>query len=301
MPSLLHEVVVGGAFATRRKSRYGSPGAAAAHAARSQRRGPAEPPLALRRRCELRSVEQAELTVWTLAPRRRAQARAPRIVYLHGSGYINPISRFHWALLAELERWTGAEITIPLYRMAPVSTWRHAFRALTAIYVALLERDDPIVLMGDSAGGAIALGLAMSWRDVGLPQPRRVVTISPGLDATLSNPEIPAIAPRDPILDLPGCQATCRWWSGGDDISRYEVSPINGDWSRLAPVDVLIGTRDILFPDCRLAGITRSQDVAVHEFEGAFHVWPAVPVLPESRQAFALIAELIGSGDGGTG
>jgi monoterpene epsilon-lactone hydrolase len=301
MPSLLHDAVVAGAFATRRKAHYASPAAAASHAARSQRRGPADPPASLRRSYELRCAEQAELTVWTLSPRGRADPSVPRIVYLHGSGYINPISRFHWALLAELERRTGAEITIPLYRMAPVYTWRHAFRALTAVYVGLLERGDPIVLMGDSAGGAIALGLAMSWRDMRLPQPLRVITISPGLDATLSNPAIPAIAPHDPILDLPGCKATSRWWSGGDDISRYEVSPINGDWSRLAPIDVLIGTRDILFPDCRrLAGIARFEDVAVHQFDGAFHVWPAVPILPESRQALGLIADLIGSSDGGT-
>ncbi len=296
MSSLANRAVIVGAFASRRRRRYASEASAAAHATRAQRRGPASPPAGLARRCELSQTEHAGLPVWRIAPRAGPVADPPRILYLHGSGYVSPISRFHWALLGELQRRTAAEITVPLYKLAPAHTWRDAYAALTEVYMSLTDGGGSVVVMGDSAGGAIALGLAMFWRDRALRPPRRLIAISPGLDATLSNPEIATVARHDPILAVPGLQAACRWWSGGDDLSRYELSPIQGDWSALPPVDILIGTRDILLPDCRalvarVAG--RAWPITLHEFTDAFHVWPAVGALPEARAAFALIADLV--------
>jgi acetyl esterase/lipase len=307
MSSLANRLVIAGAFATRRRRHYATESSAAAHAARAQRRGPAKPPPGLARRASLSRTEEAGLPVWTIAPapapESGAERSGARILYLHGSGYVSPISRFHWTLLGELRERTGAQITVPLYGLAPNHTWREAYASLLEIYERLSETGEPLVVMGDSAGGALALGLTMACRDRGLRSPGRVVVISPGLDATLSNPAIAEVAPRDPILMVPGLQATCRWWAGGDALSRYEISPINGDWSRLPAIDILMGTRDILMPDCRalMAAVAgRDWPITLHEFPDAFHVWPAIPQLPESRAAFALIARLVSDSTMGT-
>src|SRR3712207_7656426 len=49
-----------------------------------------------------------------------------------------------------------------------------------------------VTLAGDSAGGGLALGLAQTLRDQGLPQPRRLLLVSPWLDLTLGNPDLAA-------------------------------------------------------------------------------------------------------------
>ena len=61
-----------------------------------------------------------------------------------------------------------------------------------------------MTIAGDSAGGGLALGLAETLADAGLPQPERIVLLSPWLDLTLSHPDLPAVEAHDPWLSSVG-------------------------------------------------------------------------------------------------
>lgn len=146
-------------------------------------------------------------------------------------------------------------------------------------------------LVGDSAGAGLALGLAGALPAARLPQPRRIVLISPWLDLTLGDPAVVALAPRDPWLSPAGLVELGRAWAGGDDPADPRLSPVHGPLKDLAPVSVCIGTRDIFYPDvCRLRerAATEGAAVDVTVRAGAVHVYPLTPT-PEGRAAAARI------------
>ena len=72
---------------------------------------------------------------------------------------------------------------------------RHGRWRSTASMLAETAASD-IVIVGDSAGGNMAVVMTMMAAQSGLPSPGRHVLISPGLDMSLSNPEVFEAAKR---------------------------------------------------------------------------------------------------------
>ena len=109
-----------------------------------------------------------------------------------------------------------------------------------------------MVLAGDSAGGGLALAVAMGVRDAGGPQPSHLVLLSPWVDLTTSAPGTVEAGARDPWLNVENVPVYAGYWAGSaDDLARPEVSPGLADVTGLPPTLMLCGTRDILFPACQ--------------------------------------------------
>lgn len=240
--------------------------------------------------------------VHTLTVRPLTGATRAHIVYTHGGIYINELSRPHWWIIAELTRRTGATVTVPLYRLAPESTYREAFPYLVSVYREVLRTADPadVTLMGDSAGGALAVAQPWAFREAGLPVPGRVAVFSPWLDVTGTNPAIPGYDAVDPMLSVPGGVQAGRWWSGGDDPRTPLVSPACAPEEMLATVPVTRiyqGTRDVCMADAvvfRDRAVAAGADVTLRVYPGGFHVFPAFPRLPESRDVYEDLARFVG-------
>ena len=257
----------------------------------------AEPPAALRTRHDVRTRQVEGFPCCTVAPRGRRAGRAA--VYLHGGAYISEISPQHWALISRLAD-AGVRVEVPSYGLAPQHTYREAYPFLTAVYRGLLTGFDAaaVTILGDSAGGGLALGFAHTLAAAGLPQPRRVVLISPWLDLTLSHPDLPAVEARDPWLCSVGLAEAARAWAGGDDQEDPRLSPGNGPLAGLAPIDLYVGTHEICLPDAlQLQERARAEGVKIDltVCEGALHVYPLLPV-PEGRAAAAAIVERVARG-----
>jgi len=222
----------------------------------------------------------------TVTPRGRRAERA--VVYLHGGAYIRHLTPRHWQLISRLAD-AGARVEVAHYGLAPKYTYRDAYPFVTAVYRDLLGDLDAgrVTIMGDSAGAGLALGVAESLAGWGLPQPDRLVLISPWLDLTLTHPTIPEVAARDPFLTTSGLLTAARDWAGGDDPAQPRLSPVNGPLAALAPTDVYIGTRDLFYPDVRrLEERAEAEGAAVNVVvcDGAVHAYPLVPA-PEGRAA----------------
>ena len=73
------------------------------------------------------------------------------------------------------------------------------------------------------------------------------------------------------------------------------MSPVYGSLKNLAPLSLFIGTRDILYPDCRkLREKATAESVRINyrEYEGMVHNWMLGP-MPEAKQAIEEIVEAI--------
>jgi acetyl esterase/lipase len=149
------------------------------------------------------------------------------------------------------------------------------------------------VVVGDSAGAGMALAAALAMRDRGLPQPSRMVLISPFLDATMTDGRQEAVASKDSMLRRPGLREAGRLYAGSLELDDPVVSPIYGDLRGLPPLTVFTGTHDIL--DCdsqRLTELAREAGVTVVdlvEVEGAPHAFPLFP----TRQGKAARREIV--------
>ena len=148
-------------------------------------------------------------------------------MYVHGGGYVHPLTPDYWRLVRALGR-VPAEVVVPVYPLAPDATADDVLPRL----LELVDdgRDLPTVLMGDSAGGALVLVLARLARDRGIPV-AGVVALSPWLDATLQvrEDEVQSLEVTDPMLAETGLRAAGRAWSGERSVEDPLISPVHLD------------------------------------------------------------------------
>jgi acetyl esterase/lipase len=264
-------------------------------AAVATRARPARPTGAQRRRFAVRWDLRDGFEVYTVAP--RAGGRTGGVIYLHGGAYTSPITRIHWRFIARMVARTGLRFTVPLYPLTPEHSCADICALAMAVYRDRLAMDGepPVALIGDSAGGGLALSLAMQVRDAGLPGPGGLVLISPWLDVTTNDPSQARIEPSDVMLMRPGVQALGHWYAGDRATTDPRVSPLFGSLRGLPPIELFCGSHDILVADARrLATLARAEacPLAYHEEPGLMHVYPLLG-LPESRRAEARIGRFL--------
>ncbi len=218
------------------------------------------------------------------------------VLYLHGGAYINPFNDYQWRFMNRLARETGCEIVAPAYHLAPFAGFMQAYEDLVGLWRDLRAAgpDRRLVMMGDSAGGGLALGLAESLAGTGDALPERLILFSPWVDVSMDNPDIGRYVPVDPILHLELVRIHGRYWSGGD-THNWMASPLFGDMAGLPPVTIYCGTRELLYPDLVLAReklAAAGVDVTFRVSRGMNHDYPLMP-LPEADRAFREIAALV--------
>lgn len=230
--------------------------------------------------------------LFTVAP----AGGAPRgaLIYAHGGGWVNEVVRQHWELAAQLAAEAHLAVTVAIYPLVPVGTAAEVVPGVASLVLAARSVfGERVFVGGDSAGGQIALSAAQLLRDRDHEILPRTVLISPALDLSFSNPQIPIVQPSDPWLGRPGSEVYIEHWRGALPVTDPLVSPLFGSLEGLGPITVFSGTRDILNPDAHLL-VEKAAAAGVpldfHEGAGLLHVYPLLPT-PEGRAARAVIAQ----------
>lgn len=107
------------------------------------------------------------------------------LYYIHGGGFVVGSLDSHHAICAEIADHAGAELVSVDYRLAPEHVWPAAHDDCFAVLAGLLEGGRKVVVIGDSAGGNLAAGLALRARDEGLTGLVGQVLIYPALGGDL--------------------------------------------------------------------------------------------------------------------
>ncbi|MBQ1826630.1 MAG: alpha/beta hydrolase [Erysipelotrichaceae bacterium] len=219
------------------------------------------------------------------------------IIYLHGGSYCNQLLPFHWVMLDKLTSRIDATFIIPDYPLSPHASFLECYDRLLSFYRKVLKYypDKKIVLMGDSAGGGLALGFSEYLADLGFSIPDKLILLSPWIDLIMDNPQIEQYIDQDPLLDLKALKVSAGYWAGNYPLSDYRLSPIYGDLSSLKEVTLFTGTHELFYPDIiRLYQMLQNQGIKSRLIvgEGLNHVYPAFPI-PEADRALDQIAEII--------
>lgn len=219
------------------------------------------------------------------------------VIYVHGGGFVAGIDPFQVRYGAKLASALNARVLMPDYPLTPEHTWRDSHDDVVRMIQRATETSERVVVVGDSAGGNIALSAALTVRDRGGQQPSHLLLHAPWVDLTMSTPETAVVAEWDPWLFIGKAHAYAEWWAGSpDELGRPEVSPAFGDLAGLPRTLMFCGTRDMLNPGCRLLARRAAEaewDLTYVEQPGLLHVYPILPFIPEAKRAWRTTLEFL--------
>lgn len=241
----------------------------------------------------LGKVDTYQATYLTKAPQEKApQATDTHVLYLHGGGYVFGGVTTHRQVVDGIALIANATVWMPDYRLAPEHPFPAALDDAFSAYQALLSQGvpaDKIIIAGDSAGGGLALALALRLRDERQPLPKGLVLFSPWVDLTVTRTSHVFHAKRDPMLLPAGLQSCAEAYCGSTPHDHPYCSPLFADFSGLPPVCVQVGSDEILYDDAielhqSLLRANVTADLQV--FDGMWHVFQLhCHQLPEATAA----------------
>jgi epsilon-lactone hydrolase len=222
------------------------------------------------------------------------------LINLHAGGFVIGSG---WLVEAiPISCLTGIAVISVDYRLAPEHPFPAAIDDILAVYRALAREYDPsrIGIFGTSAGGFLTAMSVMRFKREGLPLPACCGIFTAGGDVTQLGDSFNLFTPAGfhghigfP-LDDPMCERTAFIGNARHDDPL--LAPIRGDLSDFPPTLLVTGTRDsilsasVLFHRAlRRAG----RDADLHLFEGMPHAFWFTLDLPESREAYAIMAHFM--------
>ncbi len=248
------------------------------------------PPYAYKSKVKTEKHSSVELVTFN-------KGRNKKIIYLHGGAFCEPPLLPHFMFCDRVSANTDYEIILPVYKKAPAHTFEETFEFLDEFYRRLLNstKSEDIVFMGDSSGGGLALSFCQYLKKQALPQPKRMILLSPWVDVSMDTPFSREIDRVDPNLQYDFLKTAGKNWAGKTDVHDYRVSPIYGDLTSLAPMTVYYGTSENIIVDAHIFKekcLKANAEIDWHEAEGMNHVFVIYPI-PEANRAQKEIIALL--------
>ena len=224
------------------------------------------------------------------------------ILQLHGGGYIGAMRnayRTFAGLYNEVSK--GMSVLTIDYRVAPEHPYPAALEDAVAAYQWLLDQGYfgyQIILVGDSAGGGLAMALCHYLNDHKMPLPCGIVAMSPWTDLLASGESYETNFEKDPLFgNTRDSLIYNKDYVGDHDPMDSYISPLYGDFRGFPPMLIQVGSYEMLLSDSvSVAAKAREQGVKVRLsiYEGMFHIFQmAMLLLPESKKAWVEIGKFI--------
>ena len=227
----------------------------------------------------------------------KARHSGATLLYLHGGGYSfhGGVSKRFAAMLAHR---IGARVFAPDYRLTPEHPHPAQMEDALAAWkmVAQATPADQIVIIGDSAGGHMALMLLQHLRERSMAQPALCIGLCPWTDIGDRGESLRANDRFDLVQGWMALQFGA-WLDPDGRFGRTALSPITYDYAGLAPIYLQAGGREVLrdmivdFADQQKA---KGADVTLDLWLDMPHVFQAYDrTKSSSTEALARLSEVI--------
>ena len=215
------------------------------------------------------------------------------VLYFHGGGSVGNSASSHRKLAGHLAKATGARAFALEYRRAP----EHAFPAPLEDAVAAFSwlraqgvDAARIATAGDSAGGNLAVTLALKLRNLGEALPAAIVAFSPWVDMEHLGKTLDTNAESDALVSRAVTELMSSMFLGENGSPTDPLAnPLHADLAGLPPLFVAAGGDETLLDDSeRLAARARDAgtEVELTVAPGQQHVYPfTVGRAPEADDA----------------
>lgn len=195
------------------------------------------------------------------------------ILYCHGGGYISGNLGYARVLASKMSSVTGRDVLSFEYRLAPEHPYPAALDdALAAwdylMYLGYGAQD--VALVGDSAGGNLALSLALHLKESRRMLPGRLVLFSPWTDMTASGHSYQTQQEADPMLTIHYIHAAREAYAPKQDWSLPKFSPLFAPLQGLPPTLIQVGGKELLYSD----SLRLHQKLLDHGVPCVMECWP---------------------------
>jgi acetyl esterase/lipase len=219
--------------------------------------------------------------LWAV-PKNCAEDRV--LLCAHGGGYVAGSMYTHRKTYAHVAKAIGCRALIVDYRRAPENVHPGPVNDMAQSYKWLLDqgiRPGHVALIGDSAGGALAVTTILRARQQDLPLPAATMPLSPWLDMEATGATFETNAQKDLIASRDMIQAMAGMFLGEGGNRRDPLAnPLYADLAGLPPMYIQTGADEALLDDSRaLAGLARKSGVDV-----------TLEVVPEMQHVFQFLA-----------
>lgn len=217
------------------------------------------------------------------------------ILYLHGGAYVIGSPQAYVNFVGQIVSRSGIPAFVADYALAPERPFPAAIEDAVRVYNGLVEEGvQQIALVGDSAGGGLALALLSKVKNAE-PAPRLVVALSPWTDLALTSPSMVSRDSADPIWSAGALAEMAQLYLGNADPCDPQASPVYDERVGSPPLLIHVGDAEILLDDA-LRYVEGVDNAEVHVWEGMLHVFPAnAGVLEAADAALASIGKFIAS------
>ena len=232
-------------------------------------------------RHETPGYQGARITTCVITPR-RAAGRLPCVVFLHGGGFMLKASGAHHRLAKMYAEGLPCRVIYPDYRLAPRFRYpvpaEDCFQTYAWVLANAAKLDidpDKIVIVGDSAGGNLALVVTLMARDRGLRLPRAALLIYPATDRRMLTGSMKKYVDT-PVWDARLSRMMWRAYLGDQPAERIEyASPAEAaSFADFPPTYLEVAEYDALHDEgVALHDRLQKQGIAceIHEVAGACH------------------------------
>ncbi len=236
--------------------------------------------------------------VLELTPKTYKENEHKIILYIHGGAFTLGAPDFLMQIPAPIAHRTGWKAIAVDYPLAPYAEIDDPYPAHTSVFQVYQEllkeyKASEIAILGDSAGGNIAFGVALMARDKGLNLPGAIVAYAPWVDIEQTGKTYSDEQRINQTVDLtPENLASARDAAFGKQNHSYSpyVSPKNGNYKEFSSVAIAIYTagRDLLREEGEnLAEQLRHHAKCVESFckEGMWHGFQEHYGIPEAEES----------------
>lgn len=224
-----------------------------------------------------RLMKDCDVPSLLVVPRRIA-AKDAVLLHFHGGAYVSGNllqARMVISPIAAAAKLQGVTFS---YRLAPEHPFPAQLEDALKVYRMVLRygaRPERIGFVGESAGGNLALALALTLRDMGDTLPGALCLLSPWTDPAQTGESYRTLREVDATLNAGELMESALGFVGGD-AAQFEnplISPIHADFTGFPPTQIHAGESELLLSDSKTLAEAMRRDGA----EVSFLHWAGMP------------------------
>lgn len=226
--------------------------------------------------------------------------RTKVLLYAHGGGFAVGSASSHRKLAAHVAKALGVTAFVLDYRRAPEHPHPAQVEDGVAAFDALVERGiapQDVTTIGDSAGGNLAVAIALALREQGKTLPGRVIAFSPWLDMENSGETLMTNDATDALITVPLLEGMIAGVLAGGNVPATTplANPLYADLTGFPRLYINAGSVESLVDNAtRLSDLAEQAgvDVTLSIVEGMQHVFPCLAGrAPEADQEIRKITD----------
>lgn len=219
----------------------------------------------------------------------------------HGGGFFSGSIYTHRKMFAHFANQVGCRALSVNYRRSPENLHPAQVNDMATVYKWLLDqgiKPEHIAMLGDSAGGGLAITTMLLARDQGLPLPGAAMGISAWFDIEGTGESMVSNHGNDHLFTKEWVDQIAQMVLGEDGNPRDPlINPLYGDLAGLPPIYLQVGDQELLLDDSiRFADLAKKSGVEVKldVVSGMQHTWlMAAGRAPESDEAIRRYVEWV--------